>query len=63
VTGGGNRSAIVKIEIHSDTWEWNQLTIDVDGLSFDHPGTTCPGQSATPSMIWDLGAWDQSLWN
>jgi hypothetical protein len=51
VTGGGNRSAIVKIEIHSDTWEWNQLTIDVDGLSFDHPGTICPATYSVGGLV------------
>jgi hypothetical protein len=33
---------ITGVEVHSDTWEWNPLVIDIDAMSFEHPQTVCP---------------------
>lgn len=62
VTGTVDLSAITRIEIHSDTWEWNELTIDVDGLSFEHPTTTCTSGRADVALYWDGASWDGSNW-
>jgi hypothetical protein len=41
VTGQAvDRSAITRIEIHTDTWDYG-FTLDVDALSFDRAGASC----------------------
>lgn len=62
VNGTADLASISRIEIHSDTWEWNQLTIDVDGLSFEHSATICPANSTAANLVWDSATWDSSSW-
>ncbi|MBI5071158.1 MAG: hypothetical protein HZB56_23320 [Deltaproteobacteria bacterium] len=42
-------TAIARIEIHLDTWEWNPLVIDIDGVSFEHPQTVCDAPPTPPT--------------
>jgi hypothetical protein len=40
--GWADLASVVRIEVYSDTWDFQPLTIDVDGMSFEHPATVCP---------------------
>jgi hypothetical protein len=40
--GWADLASVVRIEVYSDTWDFAPQTIDLDGMSFEHPGTVCP---------------------
>ncbi|HET8725133.1 MAG TPA: hypothetical protein VFM53_13130, partial [Anaeromyxobacteraceae bacterium] len=42
LSGAVDLGTVVKVEVYSDTWDFGQLTIDVDGMSFEHAGAICP---------------------
>jgi hypothetical protein len=33
---------VVRIEVYSDTGDFGEQTIDVDGMSFEQAATVCP---------------------
>ena len=41
-SGWADLASVVRIEVYSDTWDFQPLTIDVDGMSFENPATVCP---------------------
>jgi alpha-tubulin suppressor-like RCC1 family protein len=67
-SGGADLASVVRIEVYSDTWDFQPLTIDIDGMSFERHGTTCPtggtawrqvsaGRYHTAAVRWDGTLW------
>jgi alpha-tubulin suppressor-like RCC1 family protein len=68
VVGWADLASVVRIEVYSDTWDFGEQTIDLDGMSFERRDTTCSsggtgwrqvsaGRYHTAAVRWDGTLW------